>query len=317
METENAEHLSMVSRISSGGVLLAFFVFGTLANATICRRLSQTAVLFRNTRSILLYLAITDFFGCVVLLPMQFICLALYPTSHVQTLSLVFRSLRNFSLWMECSCVVLLSFDRQRVLRNALRRLSTRAVTLSLASAWILACMEAILTYFTTSLRVPWKFSTGISRDIGSGDVVASLFVIGSAAVVFLSFRRIQNFVNQTSIHLRNSGVVTEARINKRRRMVNLACSVTIGALLLSYVPAIIAFIVWWVSGLQCYEFNAFCAVVSCAIHVMNPVICAAQCRELRRGRISRGPLRPGSQGVSMRRLTMIKRGWKVTIHFY
>ena len=293
--------LSLASRMVNGALLFILFAVGILANITVYRIIRKPGVLFKKTTLILLNLVATDLLGCVLVIPMEFLqyVLNVVPSS-APIYSSIYFSFSNFTLWMDCSCVILLSLDRKELIRRPFTanrsRSAARVVKNALVGAWILAAGEAVLTYFTSSDRVPWKFyHKGVFHIFEPGNLIANLFVFITIFTVVISFCMARQHLKRVSKGFLASGISRQGEHHKRQHRISRACIVTVCALFISYVPAVIATVVWWASDLQSYEVNSLCAILSSLVHMLNPLIYAGMSQKVRN---AKGDVLPSLEGI-------------------
>lgn len=286
--------ISLATRIFNGIIIAILFTFGIATNIILLYVLRRRrGILLRNTSVILINLIISDLTSCLVVVPHDFAFSALqinYPQAKE-----MFKAsfvLKTVMIFLNCNLTIVLSIERYNTATYVGKRrknhLSTSLIV-CLAAIWLATLVEAIITYcsFKESNPLPWKLSglatSTRSRCPPAGTIIAAVLVLVAIITTLFSLCRMQSFlqaINQDAVKEPLSSDFSK-RLRRMHKRINLASLASLITLATSYLPLIIAHLVWLSLGRQSTDFNAIAQVFCSMAHTINPLIAVALSRRM------------------------------------
>lgn len=273
-------------RICSCILLLITFFVGLVGNLLVCLAVRNSVRMRTSTNLILLNLAVADFLGCLVNMPIMFYTFWIdLEDESTEILGEAHFVLTVFIGCPICCCHVLLCIDRydaikspfhRRITKNRMKRISLVVWSVSFATGVLTIPLVVMVPTHWLTLRQesPHYIAGEIVNGIGTLVILAILFLmIYSSCVVK---RGINSHNNNMMSTLGRATIDREMRITKMT-------SVLITAFTVTCLPWVFFRLLYDIKGHQDKISYAVSYTFLFASHAVNPIVYAGLMRNFQR----------------------------------
>ena len=296
----DGKDLSSVVRVFNGIMITLMFTIGLSANLLVLYVLRRRGILLKNTSVILANILITDLFCVLVVLPHDFTCFVLDLTLTQSNIVLkIFFAFKNILIFLNCGFTIALTIERTKTTTYLGKRRGDRlsqSLKFCLATIWFLGLGEGVITYQTVneSNTLPCKFSSpsarSSARSLSAGSIIIMVIVLAASVVTLVSVYHIRSFLLRLNADSKQPfrGFPRRKRLHKR---ITVAWFASLATIVVSYVPAITAILIWYSLGKQNRNGNSVVQMLCSVSHTINPVMAIAISCRMRRSfvRVLRG----------------------------
>lgn len=285
----DGKDLSSAVRVFNGIMITLMFTIGLCANLLVLYLLRRGGILLKNTSVILANILITDLFCVLIVLPHDFTYFVLDLTlSQSNSVLKIFFAFKNVLIFLNCDFTIALTIERTKTTTYLGKRRGDRlsqSLKFCLAAIWFLGFGEGVITYQTVneSNILPCKFSIqagrSSARSLSAGSIITMVIVLAASLVTLVSVYHIRSFLLRLNADSKQSfrGFPRRKRLHKR---ITVAWFASLATLIVSYVPAITAILIWYSLGKQNRNGKSVVQMLCSVSHTINPVMAIAiSCR--------------------------------------
>lgn len=273
-------------RIGSCVFLFTTFFVGLIGNLLVCLAVRKSVTMRTPTNLILFNLAVADFLGCLVNMPIMFFTfLTDFEDESIEIIGEFHFVLTVFIGFAICCCHVLLCIDRydaikvpfqRRITRNRIKRISI--------AVWAASFATAVLT-ITLVVLVPthWLTLREESPHFIAGEILNGIgtFVI----LAILTMMIVSSCIVKRKIEAHNNNMVNligRATLDREMRITKVT-GVLITAFTVTCLPWVFLRLLYDINGYQEKISYVVCYTLLYTSHAINPIVYAGLMRNFQR----------------------------------
>ena len=272
------ENISFGTRIFLGLFIITLAGIGIIGNTIVITVLRLKNVFMRKTTSLILTsLASVDLLGSIVDIPLAFSTMVVAsPVDHLYNLSLTQEVIGPCLFWGYITCFFLLSIDRNDALRKISNRqefLTTKRILvvliLAIASSAGLALFFALKTENPNPL-LPRKTAPKVVTAVRG--VLFLLFVIAVSCNIYL-YMRVKKIIKEHSVNVASESEEQRYHWQMKERTISWTIIQVVLVVCLSYVPYIIASVIYSKRDIRSLNAIAICRSLTYLKYAVNVFI--------------------------------------------